>query len=311
MQSEPLVSVIMNCYNSGKYLREAIDSVYAQTYKNWEIIFWDNASTDNSAEIANRYDAHMRYFKADKTVPLGKARNLAIRKASGDLIAFLDCDDIWMPDKLEKQIVLFEDPRVAIAYSNFIVFSEETKKERALYRKTDMPSGKIFEALLNHYFPGLLTLVIRRKYLDGLQEWFDERFQVCEEADLIIRLSHDWHTAYSSEVLAKYRTHSHNWTGTRPELFALEYELMIRKYENLYEKEIIRKPEMLSGLKISVVYGRAVTALREGRNKEARRLTLPRLFKHPKFALVFFFSFLSYGSLLFFLKSINRSLPAA
>ena len=101
---QPLVSVIMNCYNGEKYLREAIDSVYAQTYKNWEIIFWDNASTDTSAEITNTYDSKLRYFKGEKTIALGAARNKALEKCSGEYISFLDVDDMWIEEKLELQV---------------------------------------------------------------------------------------------------------------------------------------------------------------------------------------------------------------
>ena len=92
---EPLVSVIMNCYNSDRYLREAIDSVFAQSYQNWEIIFFDNASTDQSAEIAKSYGPKLRYFRGESTVLLGAARNRAFEKAAGQYFAFLDCDDIW------------------------------------------------------------------------------------------------------------------------------------------------------------------------------------------------------------------------
>ena len=89
MESSPLVSIIMNCLNGERYLRQAIDSVFNQTYTEWEIIFWDNVSTDKSAEIAKSYGERVRYFKSTKTYPLGKARNLAIEKAQGDFIAFL------------------------------------------------------------------------------------------------------------------------------------------------------------------------------------------------------------------------------
>src|SRR3989338_4134513 len=78
---DPLVSVIMNCRNGERYLREALDSVYAQSYTNWEIIFWDNASTDGSADIAKSCGPKLRYFKSEQSFPLGKARNLAIAEA--------------------------------------------------------------------------------------------------------------------------------------------------------------------------------------------------------------------------------------
>jgi len=122
-QNIPKVSVIMNCYNCSKYLREAIDSVYAQTFTNWEIIFWDNASTDNSSNVAKSYDAKLRYFCNDKTTPLGNARNLAVQQACGEYIAFLDCDDIWLPEKLKLQINLLDNkPEVMLVFSdNYIV----------------------------------------------------------------------------------------------------------------------------------------------------------------------------------------------
>ena len=103
--SEPLVSVIMNCLNCERYLNEAIDSVRAQTYSNWEIIFWDNASNDRSASIVKEYnDPRIHYFRGDKTILVYAARNKALSQCHGEFIAFLDCDDIWMTEKLSKQI---------------------------------------------------------------------------------------------------------------------------------------------------------------------------------------------------------------
>jgi len=85
----PKISVIMNCYNGARFVKEAIDSVYAQTFKDWEIVFWDNASTDGTAEIARSYDSRLRYFRAERNTPLGRARNLAMERATGDWIAFV------------------------------------------------------------------------------------------------------------------------------------------------------------------------------------------------------------------------------
>ena len=83
--SNPLISVIINCYNGEKYLREAIDSVINQTYQNWEIIFWDNQSTDSSKQIVTSYkDNRIHYFCAPTHTSLGEARNLAVEKANGE-----------------------------------------------------------------------------------------------------------------------------------------------------------------------------------------------------------------------------------
>ena len=122
INNTPLVSVMMNCYNGELYLREAIDSVYAQTYENWEIILFDNASTDNSAAIATSYDSRLKYFRNDRTVNLGSARNMALEKCKGEYVAILDCDDVWFIQKLEKQMDLFkDDPKIAVVYSNCTV----------------------------------------------------------------------------------------------------------------------------------------------------------------------------------------------
>ena len=105
----PNISVIMNCFNGEKYLREAIDSIYAQTYPNWEIIFWDNASSDNSSRIANSYDKKLKYYRSDKNTRLGEARVNALEKALGDYVAFLDVDDIFLPFMLEEQLNTFNN----------------------------------------------------------------------------------------------------------------------------------------------------------------------------------------------------------
>ncbi len=131
--SVPTVSVIMNCLNCEKYLREAIDSVFAQTYEDWEIIFWeDKASKDGSENIATSYGRKLRYFRSDVSLPLYGSRNLAVQQARGKYIAILDCDDIWLPTKLEEQIPLLErDDKVGLVYSDIILFNEKGKEKRS------------------------------------------------------------------------------------------------------------------------------------------------------------------------------------
>ena len=120
------VSIIMNCYNGGKYLNEAIDSVLVQTFQDWELIFWDNQSSDNSAKILQSYeDERIQYYLSEKFTSLGEARNQAIMKSKGEFIAFLDCDDLWMLDKLEKQIPLFNDSKVGLVICDTYFFNEK------------------------------------------------------------------------------------------------------------------------------------------------------------------------------------------
>ena len=103
MSEEPLVSIIINCFNGEKYLRDTFSSVLKQTYSNWEIIFWDNKSNDSSTKIFNEFkDSRFKYFMSDKHTSLYEARNNAIEKSKGEIIAFLDTDDWWSEEKLEN-----------------------------------------------------------------------------------------------------------------------------------------------------------------------------------------------------------------
>ena len=118
-----LVSVIIPCYNSERYIVQSIESVIMQTFQQWEMIIVDDCSTDNSADIIKKYEAkdfRIRYLKTNE--PSGSPsipRNIGIREARGRYIAFLDSDDIWLPKKLEEQLKFIDQPNVAMVFSNF------------------------------------------------------------------------------------------------------------------------------------------------------------------------------------------------
>jgi len=223
----------MNCFNCARYLREAIASVYAQTYPHWEIIFWDNASTDDSAAIATGHDARLRYFRGDATVPLGAARNLALARAAGDLVAFLDCDDEWLPDKLERQVALFESrPEVDFVYSNFYHYDQQ-QGSKTLAHTSPQPQGEVFEAFLRHYRVGLLTAIARRAALERLDEMFDASFNLVEEFDLFMRLLYRSQAAYVAAPLAVCRIHDANASTTQREHWTSENRRVLEKLRRL------------------------------------------------------------------------------
>ena len=211
MKNEPLVSIVMNCYNGEKYLCDAIDSVINQTYKNWEIIFWDNQSTDKSEKIFNSYkDSRLKYFYAPiHSDILYEARNFALEKIKGDFIAFLDVDDWWLPHKLEKQIPLFEDSNIGLVYGNLWRFFEN-KNKKAIYRKKILPSGMILNELLNDYVIGSPTYVVRKKSLESLDYYFNKSFHIIGDFDLNIRLSTKWKVGCVQAPVATVRVHGQN-----------------------------------------------------------------------------------------------------
>ena len=231
-KSAPTVSVIMNCLNCEKYLREAIDSVFAQTYEDWEIIFWeDSASKDNSERIAKSYGSKLRYFRSDVSLPLYGSRNLALQKARGKYIAILDCDDLWLPTKLEEQIPLLErNDGIGLVCSDAFWFNERGKEKRH-FEIAKPYRGDIFSELLLSNFINTQTVVIRRETFDSMGEPFDGRLIMSGDYDAYLRISYKWKVDYVDKPLARYRIHGNSKSqrdGRR--LISVELDLIM---ENL------------------------------------------------------------------------------
>lgn len=205
----------MNCYNGAKYLREAMDSVFAQSYQNWEIIFWDNQSSDNSAETCRSYgDPRVKYFYAPTHTVLYDARNWALAKCSGELIAFLDVDDWWVPEKLTIQIPLFDDHGVGMSCGNYLLVNERKGAASIRVGHDIVPSGEVMDALFTNYFVHISTLLVRRAAIDSLASGFDSRFNILGDFDFLVRLSAHWRLAAVQTPIAAYRWHGNN-TGLR------------------------------------------------------------------------------------------------
>jgi len=228
-KNNPLVSVIMNCFNGEFFLREAIESVINQTYENWELIFWDNRSKDKSAEIFKSYnDKRLKYFYANEHTPLYKARNLAIEKSKGDFISFIDTDDLWNKNKLELQIPYFIDPKVGVVYSNLWITKKKVTK-RKLYVKKKLPSGNIFYNIIKNYNVGILSVVIRKNFFLSLKEKFDERFSMIGDFDLFLRLSKICIFKSIQIPLASVRLHGQNLTVLMKDKETEEMEIWLKE----------------------------------------------------------------------------------
>ena len=137
MRKKPLVSVIMNCHNGEKFLSHSLDSLNSQTYNNWELIFFDNCSTDKSKVIVKRNkNKKIRYFFSKKKLKLYDARNSAIMKAKGQYITFLDTDDAWHKEKLKNQINFLRiNKKIKFLYSNFFIINNNIKNIKIGYKK--------------------------------------------------------------------------------------------------------------------------------------------------------------------------------
>ena len=264
--ADPLVSILMNCFNGERYLREAIDSVIAQTYTNWEIIFWDNQSVDSSASIVRSYsDARIKYYYAPTYTLLYEARNYAFCNTSGALIAFLDVDDWWMPEKLARQVPLFTDPNVGFACANYWI-SNQIRNKRWVALKKPISSGLVLDEQLSNYTVSLLTLVVRRTALLSSLQPFDSRYHIIGDFDLAIRLSVLWKLASIQDPIAVYRIHGNNESTKHRELAVAELECWEEEHST---DLIVGNSPSFSKIKTGISYRHGLISLLSGKRGEA------------------------------------------
>jgi glycosyltransferase involved in cell wall biosynthesis len=205
------VSVIINCLNGEKLVSQAIQSVYAQTFPDWEIIFWDNASTDSTPEIARGFsDGRLRYFRSRETVPLGKAREWAIAEARGEWIAILDHDDRFLPLRLERQLAEIAQGNYVLSYCGYRHIDEN-----GAVLGTVLPrhrSGRIFGELLTDFEVNVATVLMRRSALAKLDLAQISSYVMAEEHFLYMNLAARGDVCVVPEVLVEYRHVANSWT---------------------------------------------------------------------------------------------------
>lgn len=282
---EPFVSIIINCYNGEQFLRQAIDSVLAQTYKNFEVIFWDNQSTDNSAKIIISYtDVRLKYFYASRHTSLYMARNFALRESSGEFIAFLDVDDWWSADKLEKQIPLFNDQDVGLVYGNFWLIDVRKKKSKRIAHDKILPEGRIINQLLDDYSIGLLTIIIRRTAILNIDKAFNSHYQIIGDFDLAIRLALQWKFSCIQSPLAFYRWHGRNLSKLESEREFIEFKSW---YSEIVQHPIIGRKYELTKIHKKIYYLEIMHNLMQGERLRAIYLFTKYPFCTKKIKLFF------------------------
>ena len=183
---KPQVSVIIPTYNRGWILKEAIDSVLAQDYKDFELIVVDDGSTDNTSEVLAPYGNDIRIF-FQKNKGVSAARNRGITEASGQYIAFLDSDDLWLPRKLSTQINFFNQMPDALICQTEEIWIRNGRRVNPKKRHKK-PSGMIFEPSLELCLVSPSAVMIRRSLFDRVGE-FDVTLPACEDYDLWLRIS--------------------------------------------------------------------------------------------------------------------------
>ena len=274
MNNDIKFSVIINCYNGEKYLRETIDSVIAQTYTNWELIVWDNQSTDKTRSITESYDDNrIRYYYASSHTPLGEARSCALQKVQGDIIGFLDSDDVWKPNCLEIYMSYFTKfQNVGLAYSRFY-----SKTERGGWTSEGADRSRIVktEELVDKYNIGMSCAFFKSAIIVKNSIYFNRAFSLIEDYDFFLRVSSCTQTLYIPEVLMEYRVYDGNSTSKGD--FAAEYDIFAELIEN--DSRYLNLVPYLNVIKRGSNRYKIIQSIRDGHNSRAFCLIV-RSLKH-------------------------------
>ena len=280
----------MNCYNGEKYLQEAIDSVYAQSYKNWEIIFWDNSSKDQSSNIAKSYDSRVKYFFSENTISLGRARNKAIEQSTGSYVAFLDVDDIWYPHKLEKQLSLFlKDNEIGLTYTNFHnYYLDGSKVPGTTFFK--FKKGQVFKELLKTNFIVLSSVIVPKNIIMEFKGF--PKYSWAEEYDLFLKIAYKYKIDFIQTPLIAYRYHDSNASFTDFDTQLHESKEIYDYWSKVNDSEIKKICHEAIGLEHYSVSRRFLFHLKDRKNAKSNiKHALVHQFK-LKFLLFFLFCFL-------------------
>ncbi|WP_298418048.1 glycosyltransferase family 2 protein [uncultured Kordia sp.] len=220
---QPLVSVITPTYNAELFIKETIESVRAQTYNNWELILVDDASKDTTVSILKKYteeDIRIKFHVLEKNSGAAIARNTAIEKATGSYIAFLDADDLWMPEKLSKQIAFMQKENIQVCFASYELMNEVGK---SLGKKVNALPKVNFSKMLKSNYIGNLTGIYNATTLGKV---YMPNIRKRQDWALWLTLIKKVEFAYSiSEPLAKYRVREDSISSNKLNLLKYNYTI--------------------------------------------------------------------------------------
>jgi len=275
----------MNIWNGGPYLREAIDSVLAQTYRDWELIAWDDCSTDNSSEIVKSYtDPRIRYVLAEKQIPLGHARNMALKEVKGEWIAFLDQDDIWVPDKLEKQVALgVSSGDVGFVYGRTVSFTPSGEKRDFDHRHEfePLPEGAILDRLfIDACFIAMSSSLFRRSALEEVGG-IPPNIHMSPDYHMYLGVAQRYHARAVQDVVCYYRVHSNNMTPKTFKEVHRECLWLIDRWGAPVQPRVLSWRRKVHSTLVALKEMQQQQTRREGLARLLKSGSLPYLFSRP------------------------------
>ena len=258
-KKEPLVSILMNCYNGENYIKEAIQSVLDQEYNNWELVIWDNKSTDDSAKIIKSFqniDSRIKYYLSPDHENLGIGRANAWPFLNGKYLAILDTDDLFKANKLSEQVKSLENSDYGISISNTEFFK---KNKKFFLYKSPPPTNNGVSKLIDKYYISLESVLISLEKTKKYNISFDKNFSHISDFDLIIRLCNKVKITYVNKVLSSWRIHEESQTWLQQEKFYIELIKWCLKNENNEEfSKYFRKIKKLKKRSINRLFAEYV-----------------------------------------------------
>jgi len=282
----PKVSVIIPTYNRAEFLRSAIASALSQIFTDLEIIISDDKSTDNTREVVETFkDERIKYVRNEGNKGPSATRNTAILASKGEYIAFLDDDDEWLPDKLQKQIEVLDKsrPNICGVYSNRLFIDKLSGKILSDNPGTERLKGNLLYQLIIKSPIHTSTAVIKKRCLDEIG-LFDETISYMEDYDLWIRLSMYWDFEYIPIPLIKAYVHGQAHLSRNLSGQTAGREKLLERYNDLFKKN--RK----SWGKLYLCLGAQYCQLKQMKN--GRRNIIKGIIKYP-FSKIAYFHFFS------------------
>ncbi|MEQ9620237.1 MAG: glycosyltransferase [Deltaproteobacteria bacterium] len=229
----PKVSVIIPTYNRAEYLKQAIASALGQTFEDFELLIVDDCSSDNTSRIIeNCTDTRIRYIRNNENKGISAVRNIGINNSRGEYIAFLDDDDEWFSDKLEKQVSMLEpsSPKLGAIYTG--VVSVNMANNKVVKLRIPQYRGNILKKMLLQNFIPTPSIVLKKACFEkvGL---FDERVPYGEDHDMWIRVAEKFEFDYVEDLLVKHRVHE-NSISSNISAVIMGLERLIAKHQRLF-----------------------------------------------------------------------------
>ncbi len=277
---KPVVSIIIPAYNAAKYIRETIDSICKQSLSEWELWIIDDGSSDQTAEIVDTYTNDSRiHLISKKNEGVSIARNVGFQQATGEYVAFLDADDVWLEPRLEKMVALFRTrPSLGLVHSHMQVIDEHSQLQETIYKGKE---GFILDSLLlweECNIPAPSSILVKREVVDQVGG-FSDKLSTAADQEFFFRVAAQYEIGMVPEVLGLYRIHGENMHSNIQRM----EEDHLRAYQLAEENKLFKSRAFREKCYANLYWILGGSWWVNGRNKKRGALFLFRaLIKNPK-----------------------------